>query len=67
MSAPSITVLGGGESGVGSALLARAVGSEAWVSDAGTLKPALRAELEAARAGLGQSTAELQVALPPLL
>mgnify|MGYP006876881767 CR=1 FL=1 len=28
---------------------------------------ALRAELEAARAGLGQSAAELQVALPPLL
>jgi UDP-N-acetylmuramoylalanine--D-glutamate ligase len=48
MSAPSITVLGGGESGVGSALLAQAVGGEAWVSDAGALKPVLRGELEAA-------------------
>lgn len=43
-----IAVLGGGESGVGSALLARAVGGDAFVSDAGVLKPALRAELEAA-------------------
>ena len=44
----AVTILGGGESGVGSALLARAVGRDAWVSDAGAMKPALRGELEAA-------------------
>ena len=39
-------MLGGGESGVGSALLARAVGGDPWVSDSGALAPAFREELQ---------------------
>ena len=37
-----IAILGGGESGVGSAILAKTKGYEVWLSDAGTLKPKYR-------------------------
>jgi UDP-N-acetylmuramoylalanine--D-glutamate ligase len=41
-----IIILGGGESGVGAALLAQAKGLQVFVSDAGRLKTEARAELE---------------------
>ncbi len=42
-----VTIIGAGESGVGAALLARHLGYELWVTDAGTIKPRYRTELEA--------------------
>jgi UDP-N-acetylmuramoylalanine--D-glutamate ligase len=49
MAKPSnILVLGGGESGVGAALLAKAKGFPVFLSDGGTLKPKYVAKLEAA-------------------
>jgi len=42
-----MVILGGGESGVGAALLARQLGYEVFVSDRGQLQPAYRQELEA--------------------
>lgn len=44
----SIVILGGGESGVGAALLAQTRGFDVFLSDRGPLKPHLRAELEQA-------------------
>lgn len=44
-----IVILGAGESGVGAALLAKKEGWEVFVSDAGTIKPTFRNELEAAK------------------
>lgn len=41
-----VVILGGGESGVGAALLARQEGHELWVSDRGELKPRYRTELK---------------------
>ncbi len=46
----SLVVFGGGESGVGAALLAQARGYDVFLSDRGTLKPPHRAALE--RAGI---------------
>ncbi len=43
-----LVVLGGGESGVGAALLAQARGYDVFLSDKGALKPAYRAALQAA-------------------
>ena len=43
-----IAILGAGESGVGAALLAKAKGLEAFVSDTGSIKPVYKAELEKA-------------------
>ncbi|GAA4337445.1 UDP-N-acetylmuramoyl-L-alanine--D-glutamate ligase [Flaviaesturariibacter amylovorans] len=43
-----LVILGGGESGVGAALLARQQGYDVFLCDEGTLKPIYRAELEAA-------------------
>lgn len=43
-----VFVLGGGESGVGAALLAKAKGFEVFLSDAGSLKPGYRQDLESA-------------------
>jgi UDP-N-acetylmuramoylalanine--D-glutamate ligase len=43
-----IAILGAGESGVGAALLAKAKGLEAFVSDMGSIKPVYKAELEKA-------------------
>ena len=45
-----IAILGAGESGVGAALLAKARGLEAFVSDMGHIKPVYKHELE--RAGI---------------
>lgn len=42
-----ILILGGGESGVGTALLAKQKGYEVFLSDSGTLKPQHKSELEA--------------------
>ena len=42
-----MVILGGGESGVGAAVLASLRGYEVFVSDAGTLQPAYKKELEA--------------------
>jgi len=41
-----ISILGAGESGVGSAILAQKQGFEVWVSDYGIIKPQYKAELE---------------------
>ncbi|MEL6539324.1 MAG: UDP-N-acetylmuramoyl-L-alanine--D-glutamate ligase [Bacteroidota bacterium] len=41
-----IAILGAGESGVGAALLAKKQGLDVWVSDAGTIAPAYKAELK---------------------
>ncbi len=41
-----IAILGAGESGVGAALLAKAKGMQAFVSDMGTIKPSYKKELE---------------------
>lgn len=41
-----LVILGGGESGVGAALLAAARGYDVFLSDGGSLKPSLRAELQ---------------------
>ncbi|MCA6495324.1 MAG: UDP-N-acetylmuramoyl-L-alanine--D-glutamate ligase, partial [Chitinophagaceae bacterium] len=41
-----LVILGGGESGVGAALLAAARGYEVFLTDGGKLKPSLRTELE---------------------
>ncbi len=49
---PLLVVLGGGESGVGAALLAQARGYRVLVSDRGTLQPALKAELQRAAISL---------------
>ncbi|PHK08009.1 hypothetical protein VF11_37600, partial [Nostoc linckia z14] len=49
MSAKKIVILGGGESGVGAALLAQAKGFEVFLSDKGSLKDSYRATLEAAQ------------------
>lgn len=43
---PFISILGAGESGVGSAILAQKQGFEVWVSDAGTIKRQYKDELE---------------------
>jgi UDP-N-acetylmuramoylalanine--D-glutamate ligase len=55
-----IAILGAGESGVGAALLAKAKGLEAFVSDMGSIKPVYKDELD--RAGIpyeeGQHTAD---------
>jgi UDP-N-acetylmuramoylalanine--D-glutamate ligase len=48
MSIQKIVILGGGESGVGAALLAQAKGFDVFLSDRGALKPAYRATLQAA-------------------
>lgn len=42
----NLVILGAGESGVGAALLGQKTGWNVWVSDAGTIKPAYRSELE---------------------
>jgi UDP-N-acetylmuramoylalanine--D-glutamate ligase len=44
-----LTILGGGESGVGTALLAKQKGYAAFLSDAGALKPEYKKELEDAQ------------------
>ena len=44
-----IAILGGGESGVGAALLAQAKGFGVFVSDMGEIKPKYQAELMAAK------------------
>lgn len=44
---PSVVVLGGGESGVGAAILAKDRGHRVFLSDGGTLLPAYAAQLEA--------------------
>ena len=44
-----LVILGGGESGVGTALLAKQKGYEVFLSDAGQLKPAYKKELEDAQ------------------
>lgn len=44
----TLTILGGGESGIGAALLGKAKGYDVFVSDFGYLKPAKKADLEAA-------------------
>ena len=41
-----ISILGAGESGVGSAILAQKEGFDVWVSDYGQIKPQYKAELE---------------------
>jgi len=41
-----ISILGAGESGVGSAILAQKEGFDVWVSDSGQIKPQYKAELE---------------------
>lgn len=41
-----ISILGAGESGVGTAILAQKKGFDVWVSDFGTIKPQYKAELE---------------------
>lgn len=41
-----ISILGAGESGIGSAILAQKEGYDVWVSDYGTIKPLYKAELE---------------------
>lgn len=51
-----VVVLGGGESGVGAALLAKAKGYEVFVSDGGKLKPNYRAELEAGEIAFEEGT-----------
>ncbi len=43
---PHIAILGAGESGVGSAILAQKQGFNVWVSDNGTIKPNYKAELD---------------------
>lgn len=45
--ATKIVILGAGESGVGTALLAKQKGYDVFVSDASAIKPAFKAELEA--------------------
>ncbi len=47
MSKEKIIILGGGESGVGSAVLAQAKGYDVFLSDSGQLKQSYKAELEA--------------------
>ncbi len=44
----SLVILGGGESGVGAALLGKKKGCKVFVSDAGSLKDVYRKELDAA-------------------
>ena len=44
---PRIVILGAGESGTGTAVLAKKLGAEVFVSDSGTVKPAVAAELNA--------------------
>lgn len=46
MSKKRLVILGGGESGVGSAILGVAKGYETFVSDSGTIQPGYKAELE---------------------
>ena len=41
-----VSILGAGESGVGSAILAQKEGFDVWVSDSGQIKPQYKAELE---------------------
>ena len=48
MKAPDIAILGAGESGTGAALLAKAKGLSVFVSDAGAIRDAYKAELVAA-------------------
>ncbi|MDA0313693.1 MAG: UDP-N-acetylmuramoyl-L-alanine--D-glutamate ligase [Bacteroidetes bacterium] len=43
-----LVILGAGESGLGAALLAKREGYAVWVSDAGTIAPARKAQLQAA-------------------
>ncbi|MEN9685635.1 MAG: UDP-N-acetylmuramoyl-L-alanine--D-glutamate ligase [Bacteroidota bacterium] len=45
MQAHRIVILGGGESGIGAALLAKKAGYEVFLSDGGTIKPAYKQEL----------------------
>ena len=42
----TLTILGGGESGIGAALLGKAKGYDVFVSDMGQIKPAFKAELQ---------------------
>jgi len=44
---PRIVILGAGESGIGTAVLAKKLGADVFVSDSGTVKPAIVAELNA--------------------
>jgi UDP-N-acetylmuramoylalanine--D-glutamate ligase len=44
---PRIVILGAGESGIGTAVLAKKLGADVFVSDSGTVKPAIAAELNA--------------------
>ncbi|MDP2188781.1 MAG: UDP-N-acetylmuramoyl-L-alanine--D-glutamate ligase [Sphingobacteriaceae bacterium] len=44
---PRIVILGAGESGIGTAVLAKKLGADVFVSDSGTVKPAVAAELNA--------------------
>jgi UDP-N-acetylmuramoylalanine--D-glutamate ligase len=44
---PHITILGAGESGVGAAMLAKALGCVVWVSDYGAIKEKYKAKLQA--------------------
>jgi UDP-N-acetylmuramoylalanine--D-glutamate ligase len=55
-----IVILGAGESGVGTALLAMQQGYDVWVSDAGSIAEHYKAELQLAQVGFeeGQHTAE---------
>jgi len=55
-----IVILGAGESGVGTALLATQQGYDVWVSDAGAIAEHYKAELQEAQVGFeeGQHTAE---------
>ena len=49
MGAEKILILGGGESGVGAALLAKKVGFEPLVSEHGLLKELYRSELQVSK------------------
>ena len=42
----NIVVLGGAESGVGAAVLAKVKGFNVWLSDMGTIKPKFKEKLE---------------------
>ncbi len=55
-----IVILGAGESGVGTALLAKQKGYDVFVSDGGTIKPMFKAELEANAIPFESGTQDLE-------
>ena len=60
---PSVVVLGGGESGVGAAILAKDRGHSVFLSDGGTLKPQYAAQLDAEQIAYEHGGHSLEVLL----